>query len=73
VRLKIDEAPRPRDRRVVWRYIVQVEAEEVPQRQLIRCPPGDPALRIDAFEVPNQQQPEIGARRQARPAPIVSA
>ena len=29
-------------------------------------PPRDPALGIDPFEVPDQQQAEIGARRQAR-------
>ena len=41
---------------------------ETADRQRIGRPPRDAALRVDAFEVADQQQPEIPARRQTRPA-----
>src|ERR1019366_2858411 len=37
------------------------------QPQGIRRPPCDPALAIDAFEIPDQEQAEVLPRRQARP------
>ena len=46
--------------------LVEAQPEEAAQRQGIGGPPGDPALRIDALEVPDQQQSEIRPRRQAR-------
>ena len=65
---QIDQSTRARNRRMVWRRAVQSDAEEVAQCERVRRPPRDAALRIDALEVANQQQPEIDARRQARPA-----
>ncbi|MGE5244498.1 MAG: hypothetical protein ACM3SQ_09760 [Betaproteobacteria bacterium] len=45
---------------------------KVAQRQRIRRAPGDAALRLDAFEVPDQQQLDMDARRQTGTA-MVSA
>src|SRR6516164_4555935 len=59
VRLKIDQATRTRDRRVIGRRLRQHQAEKVAQRKRIGSAPGDPALGVDAFEVANQQQSEI--------------
>ena len=61
-----DQPTRPRDRRVLRGHFVEPQAQKAPQRQGVGSAPGDPALGIDTFEVPDQQQPEIGARRQAR-------
>jgi hypothetical protein len=55
----------PRNGRVVRRPVWQPQAEKIAQRKRICRAPGDAALRIDAFEVSDQQQPEIDARRQA--------
>ena len=51
---------------------VEAQAQEAAQRQRIGGPPRDAALRIDALEVPDQQQPEVGARRQTRAAHVVA-
>src|SRR5690349_15690306 len=48
--------------------VIQTYSKKVAQCEGIRRSPGDPALRINAFEVPDQQQAEIDARRQARTA-----
>jgi hypothetical protein len=66
VRLQIDQAARPRDRRVIRRRLLEAQSQEAPQRQGIGGPPRNAALRIDALEVPDQQQPEVRARRQTR-------
>ena len=50
---------------MVWRRVFQPQAEKIAQRQRICRTPGDAALRIDAFEVSDQQQPEIDVWRQA--------
>jgi hypothetical protein len=68
VRLQIDEAPGPRDRRVLWWDLVQAQAQKATQRERIRGAPRDPTLRIDPLKVANQQQPEVRARRQTRAA-----
>lgn len=67
MRFKIDQPTRPRNRRVVGRRLVEPEPQEIAQRQRIRRAPGDAALRVNALEIANQQQPEIDARWQARP------
>ena len=66
VRFEVDQPPRRGDRRVLGCGLVEAQPEEAAQRQGIGGPPGDPALRIDALEVPDQQQSEIRPRRQAR-------
>ena len=48
--------------------LLQAEAQKVAQRQRIGGAPRDPALRIQSFEIADQQQPKIDARRQARSA-----
>ncbi len=68
MRVHIDQPPRARNRRVVRRVLVQPDAHKPPQRQRVRQPPGDPTLAIDAFEIPDQQRPEVDPRRQRRPA-----
>jgi hypothetical protein len=68
VRLQIDQAPGARDRGVLGRRLLKSQAEEAAQRERISGPPRDAAFRVDALEVPDQQQPEIRAWRQARPS-----
>ena len=46
---------------------LDAQAQEAPHRQRVGSPPGDPALRVEPFEVPEQQQPEVPPRQQARP------
>ena len=48
--------------------IFEAESHEAPHRQRVRRAPRDAALRINAFEVPNQQQPKVATRRQTRAA-----
>src|SRR5260370_19769002 len=64
--VQVDEASRPRDRGVIRRVLVQRYAHETPHRQRIRQPPGNPALRPDALEIPDQQRPKVNPRRQRR-------
>ena len=45
---------------------VERNAQEVPQAEAVRAPPGDAALAVDAFEVAHQQHPKIDARRDRR-------
>ena len=44
------------------RRFVEVQAEEAAQGERIGRPLGDAALRIDAFEVPDQQEADARAR-----------
>ncbi len=64
--LQIDQAAGARNRRVIGRRLVQTETEKLPQGQRIRRAPSNPAFGIDALKIPNQQQPEIDGRGQAR-------
>jgi hypothetical protein len=64
----IDQPARARDRRVVRRRHFEPDAKEIAQRQRIGRTPGDATLRVNALEIPNQQQPEVDARRHARSA-----
>ena len=68
VRLEIDQPPRARNRRVIRRRLWQHESEKLAQRKRIGRSPGNRALRIQTFEVADQQQPEVTAGRQAGPA-----
>ena len=54
---------------MIRRRLVPSHPQKAPQRQRVVRPPGDSALGIDAFEVANQQQPEVNSRRQTRPPP----
>jgi hypothetical protein len=53
---------------VIRRRLLKAQPQKATQGQGIGGPPRYAALRIDALEVPDQQQPEVNARRQARPA-----
>ena len=50
------------------RDLVQAQAQKVTQGERVGGALRDPALRVDALEVANQQQPEVRARRQTRAA-----
>jgi hypothetical protein len=65
VRLHVDQPPRARDRRVLRRRFLQPQAQKPAERERVRGAPRDAALRIDPFEVADQQQPEIRAGEQA--------
>src|ERR1019366_3438511 len=67
MRVQIDQPPRARNRRVVRRVLVQPDAHKAPQRQRVRQSPSNPALAVDALEIPDQQRPEVDPRRQRRP------
>src|SRR3989442_12684435 len=51
---------------MIRRVLVQSDAHKAPQRQRVRQPPGNPALRPDALEIPDQQTPKVNPRRQRR-------
>src|SRR5438445_3474038 len=70
MRLHIDQPPCPRDRRVIRRLLVEPDSQKSPQPERIRRSPSDPALRIDSFKIPDQQQPKIDPRHQRGP-PVV--
>ena len=66
MRFEIDQPARPRNRRMIRRRLWKREPQKVAQRQRIRRPPRDGALRIDPFEVPDQQQPKVHPGREPR-------
>ena len=68
VRLEIDQATRARNRRMIRRRLRQHQSEKLAQRKRIRGTPRNGALGIQAFEIADQQQAEVAARRQARSA-----
>ena len=49
-----------RNRRVLGRHLVQAQAQEAAQRERIGRAPRNPSLRIDALEIPDEPQPEVG-------------
>ena len=56
--------PRPRDHRMVrWRQV-----QECPQAQRIGRPPREGPLRIQSFEIPQEQQSEIAPQSKTRPS-----
>src|SRR5450755_777888 len=64
----IDQPPGARYRGVVRRILVQSNAHKTPQRQRVRQPPGNAALRLDAFEISDQQRTKVNPRRQRGPS-----
>src|SRR5246127_3200719 len=66
--IKIDQATGARNGRVVRGRLFQTAAQKVAQGEGVRRAPRDAAVRIDPFEIANQQQPEVHAWRQARPS-----
>jgi hypothetical protein len=68
-RLQVDQSPRPRDRRVLRRRLLEPQAQKAAQRQRVGGAPRDAALRINPLEVADQQQPEdVPGRRLGRPS-----
>src|SRR5450755_1231875 len=65
--VQIDQPPRPRDGGVIRRVLVQANAHKTPQRQRVRQPPSNAALRPDALEIPDQQRTKVDPRRQRGP------
>ena len=68
MRFEIDQTACPRNGRVIGRRVLQADPDEITQGQRIRRAPRDATLRVNAFEVADQQQPEVDAGRQAGPA-----
>ena len=53
---------------IFWRCVRQHQAEKLAQRKRIGRPPPDRALRVEALEIADQQQPEVATGRQPWPA-----
>jgi len=68
VRLEIDQATRAGDRRMIRRCFQQHQTEKLAQGKRVRDAPRDRALRVQALEVADQQQPKVAPGRQAGPA-----
>jgi hypothetical protein len=71
VRFEIDQAPGPRNRRMIRRRLGQHQPEKLAERKGIRGAPRDGALGVQAFEVADQQQAKVAPGRQTRPADLV--
>ena len=71
VRLDGDPPPRPRHRRLIRGRFVQPDVQELPQAQRIGCAPRHRPFRLQAFEVAEQQHPEVATRRERGPADSV--
>jgi hypothetical protein len=54
MRLERNEAPSPRNRRVVRRIVSETDTQEIPQRQRIGRTPRNAAPRPNALELPDQ-------------------
>jgi hypothetical protein len=67
----VSRSIRRRVREIVeWsgRRFGQHQAEKLAERKRVSRPPRDRTLGIQAFEIPDQQQAEVAARRQPWPA-----
>ena len=53
-------------RRCFWPH----QTQKLAQSKRIGRAPGNSAFRVQAFEVANQQQPEVAPGRQTRPAVV---
>src|ERR1700693_3631572 len=67
MRVQVDQASGPRDRRVIRGVLLQPNPHKLPQRQRVRQSPGYPTLTVDALEISDQQTPKVDPRRQRRP------
>src|SRR6516162_281488 len=67
VRLDVDQSARSRYCGVIRSGFRQPVPQKPLQTQRVRTTPCDASLRVDAFEVPDQQHSEIYARCDARP------
>ena len=55
---------------MIRRRLRQHQPEKLAQRKRIRRPPRNRALGVQAFEIADQQQPEVAPGRQPRPAVV---
>ncbi len=69
--LHVNQPASTRQRRMVRRGLVQLQVQKLPNTQRVGGALGDRALRVQAFEVAQQQQPEIPPRRQTRATDVV--
>src|ERR1700733_2836729 len=67
MRVQVDQASGPRDRRVIRGVLLQPHPHKLPQRQRVRQSPGYPTLTVDALEISDQQTPKVDPRRKGRP------
>ena len=67
VRLQIDQAPRARNRRMIGWRLVHGQPQKAADRQRVRRAPRNPAFRVDAFAVADQQQAERPGAKLGRP------
>ena len=67
VGLQVNQAAGARQRRMVRRGLMEIDIQEGADTQRIGRAPCDRALRVQAFTIPEQQQPARPARRQTRP------
>ena len=56
---------------MIGRRVREDQPQKLPQGQRIRRAPCDRALRVQSFEVADQQQPEVASRRQRRASNLV--
>ena len=66
MRRDFDQAPGPRDRRVVRGRFLQLQLQETPHAQRIGRAPGNRPLRVQALKIAEQQQPKVPTRRETR-------
>ena len=59
-------SPRPRDRRMIRRLLLQTQTQEAPHRQRVCRSPGHPPLGVQSLEVAHHQKAEVAARLQTR-------
>ena len=69
VRLQAQPSARSGNSGMIRRVLRQPVTEKRPQRDRVRAPPRNAALRTDVIHVPDQQHAEIHPRRNARTAP----
>ena len=68
VRLHAQPSARSGNTGMIRRVLRQPVTEELPQRDRVRAPPRNAALRTDAIHIPDQQHAGIHPRRNARTA-----
>ena len=71
VGLEVNQATGARQRRVIRRGLVEGEVQKRANAQRVGGAPRDRSFRVQTLKVAEQQQPEIAARRQTRPADSV--
>ncbi len=63
---RVDQPSSARDGDVVWRFLVESDREELPQRERIGQSPCDAAFAVESFEEADHHDAEILSGRQGR-------